>query len=154
MLRFSAIDEILIDLNALESAHSADTLRQLGNWPPGSIFDHLASAINGLFSGFDGFTFPLYLRLLTPLVKDRMLNTPFPSGFHLSKAGESKAWKRGVTFADGIALYRSQLARVARRHPESRHERRHPAFGRITPADWLLYQLRHAELHLSFLRPE
>jgi hypothetical protein len=29
-----------------------------------------------------------------------------------------------------------------------------PAFGRMTPAQWDLFHLRHAELHLSHIVPE
>jgi len=153
VLRLESIADIETDLEALTRAERAGTLRHLGNWPAGSIFEHLGRAVQCSFEGFDGFTFPLWLRIFAPLVKTRMLNAPFPTGFNLSKDSDKKAWKSGVGFDEGLTFYRSQLARV---WPDGKAStamlHRHPSFGKMTPDDWVKYQLRHAELHLGFLK--
>jgi len=154
LLRFASVAEILADLDRLEAAERLGTLRALGNWPPGSIFDHLGRAAVCSFDGFDGFTFPFWLRACAPLVKRRMLNRSFPIGFKLSKDGESKAWRPDVAFDQGLAFYREQLARIEPAgSPSPGLTQRHPSFGFMMPRDWVLYHLRHAELHLGFLKP-
>ncbi len=157
-LRFNSVADILADLNTLESAHNRGTLTKLGNWPPGTLFEHLAHAVVCSFDGFNGFTFPLWLRIFAPLVKTRMLTTSFPAGYRLNKSSETNAWKSGISFEEGIELYRDQLGRLmvgsgaaATANPALTPP--HPSFGRLTPNEWILYHLRHGELHLSFLKP-
>ncbi len=145
---------MLADLALLEAANNAGSLRQLGNWPPGPLFEHLGRAIECSFIGFTGFTFPLYLRVFAPLVKNIMLTRPFPTGFKLSKVSESKAWNTRAEFEPSLAFLRAQLARIAPADlPNPAMHQRHPSFGPLTPAEWVLYHLRHCELHLSFLSP-
>lgn len=155
LLRFNSIAEIHADLVTIESARFAGTLRHVGHWPAGPLLEHLGHAAACSFDGFDGFTFPLWLRMFAPLVKTWMLRRPFPTGFKLNKSSESKAWKPGIGFQEGLAYYRTQLARVETSPgvPNPAMTQRHPSFGLMTPAEWVLYQLRHAELHLGFLRP-
>ena len=157
-LRFNTIADVRADLDILESAHNRGSLIHLGNWPPGALFEHLALGIEGSFIGFGDFRVRWLLRIFAPWVKDRVLSTSLSPGNRLPEKSERMAWNENVTFESGINRYREQLARLesgkpGRALPNPALIQRHPAFGTLTPPEWVLFHLRHAELHLSFLKP-
>ncbi len=82
-LDYKSLDEILADAGRLSSG----PVKLLGNWSPGQIFRHLATAFNGSIDGFT-MTFPWYFRLMAKLFKNKLLNGPMPAGFKLPSDGE------------------------------------------------------------------
>jgi hypothetical protein len=91
------------------------------------------------------------LGMLGKLLKRRILSRPFEPGFNLNAEAQKVAWNEAATFDDGVGILRSQIVRAgaAGAAPSAPH----PFFGPLTPAQWHVYYLRHAELHLSFLQP-
>jgi hypothetical protein len=150
LVAYASLADFSTDLDKLEAAHRAGTLRVLGNHAPGPNFAHLAASMQRSFDGFP-VTIPRWLRLLGRLMKNRILSRPFQPGFNLSKAAESSAWNDRVSFDEGLAALRAQIARAAK--PDARPSAPHPFFGPMTTPQWQTYHLRHAELHMSFLQP-
>ena len=148
MVALSSLADLGKDLDRLETAHRAATLRTLGNHPPGAIFLHLADAMRYSFDGFPSRA-PVLLGVLGRLVKRRVLSQPFQPGFKLGAKTESNVWQDATTFEDGLAALRAQITRASA--PTAAPRQPHPFFGPMTSADWHTYYLRHAELHLSFL---
>jgi hypothetical protein len=150
LVSYASLADLTKDLDKLEAAHRAGTLRRLGNHDAGANFAHLAMGMKGSFDGYPT-SAPPWLRLLGRLMKKRVLGRPFQPGFNLRKDTESLAWDDSVSFEEGLRRLREQIARAGAK--DARPTKPHPFFGEMTSADWQVYYLRHAELHLSFLQP-
>lgn len=141
---FSSLDEVLAECRAL----AAQPTRQLGNWSLGQICQHLGTAMELCTSAERLFPVPLYLRVLGPLLRRRVLARGLPRGFQLPPGGE-RLIPPPVSVEDGLATLEAgieALDRSPRRVP-------HPVFGTLTPEQWIQFHLRHAEMHLSFIVP-
>ena len=59
--------------------------------------------------------------------------------------------EESIGFDEGMSMLREQIARV-----EGGERFTHPSglFGELTHDEWTGIQLRHLQLHLSFLHPE
>jgi hypothetical protein len=142
-LRFSSFDELLAEASRL----SAMPTRQLGNWSLGQICEHLAK---GMDMAVDGppFTMPIYVRLVGPFLKKRILTRRMSSGFTLPKSA-SALLPAPIGTAEGLA----RLEESVRRLRQTTDRKPHGIFGRLTVAEWDQLQFRHAEMHLSFIEP-
>ncbi len=147
---YATLDDISRDLDKIEAAHKAGTLKKLGNHEAGPICHHLGLAMQRSFDGFP-IRVNALLGMLGKLLKKRELSKPFQPGFRLSAKAETVAWSDATTAEDGFRLLREQIARA--KAPGASPNGAHPFFGPMTPAEWQVYYLRHAELHLSFLQP-
>lgn len=150
LVAFASLDDIAADLDQIETSHRAGSLKRLGNHEPGPICQHLAMAMQRSFDGFPIRVNPL-LRVLGRALKKRELSRPFQPGFRLNAKAESFAWDVATTFEIGITNLRAQIVRA--KAPGAAPNGAHPFFGPMSPAEWQIYYLRHAELHLSFLQP-
>lgn len=153
MVVFASLDDVERDLGVLETAHRVGRLRRLGNREPGAIFQHLAVSIRGSFDGMPELNGAalLWLRLVGPFVKSRVLAQPLRPGVRMASRAEQALWEDDVNFEAALAALRQQIDRL--RSSPSGPEAKHPIFGRLTSAEWRAFHLRHAELHLSFLDP-
>lgn len=152
MLALASLADLNAELDRLEAAHRAGKLRRTGNHEPGAIFAHLAMATKASFDGFPTQA-GLPLRILGRLLKRRLLARPFKPGLKLSSKNEALAWDTSVTFDDGLARLRAEMTRLtAAQSAGPKPQMPHPFFGDMSPDDWFVYHLRHAELHLSFLQ--
>lgn len=150
LVAFSSLGDVTKDLDRLEAAHRAGTLKKLGNHEPGAIFLHLADAMRCSFDGFPARS-PLAMRLLCRLIKRRVLSQPFKPGLKLGAKTDQRVWNDSTSFDDGLAALRTQIARAS--SPGDTPSQPHPFFEFMTREEWNTYYLRHAELHLSFLQP-
>lgn len=144
VLRFESLDDILADAERMASSPHVT----VGNWSLGQILDHLARGSDALFDGF-GFQAPWLARaLLAPLVKKRVLNRSMPAGFRLPARGRAALVSESpVEIQEGLA----QLQKSLRRFDAESPDQPHPFLGRLTRDEAIRLQLRHAELHLSFV---
>jgi hypothetical protein len=92
--------------------------------------------------------FPWLLRTLGPYIKRFVISRPFAAGF--------KAPKGGGLIADPqqAAVGVRALEQAIERFRAATQYRNHPVFGPMTPDEWRRFQMRHCDLHLSFLVPE
>jgi hypothetical protein len=128
---------------------AAGRYETVGNWTFGQILCHLADAINASLDGFP-FRTPWFVRLLVgPLFKKSILSKPLKPGFKLPKSAEPYLPPPDVSTADGLGKLLAAIARLEHETPEAEH----PFFGRLTPEEWTKLHLKHAELHMSFVRP-
>ncbi len=149
LVAYSSLADLWQDLDKIEKAHKAGTLRRMGNHEAGPNFAHLAMGMKGSFEGYPTRA-PWMLRVVGGVMKKRILSKPFEPGFNLSKDAESKAWDDSVSFEGGLAMLREQVTRAGKAGAAPGMP--HPFFGAMTAAEWQVYYLRHAELHLSFLQ--
>lgn len=145
-LRYDSYDELLADAERL----AAGEIEQIGNWSPGQIFDHLGRSLDASIDG-GAPKAPLMIRLVAGLFfRKKFIYESIPSGFEIPQKS-AKVFKpeEGVGTEEGLAHLR---AAVERCKAESKRAP-HPVFGTITQAEWDSFSLRHAEMHMSFLKP-
>ncbi len=145
-LRFNSLDEMLAEAENL----AASDVKMLGNWTLAQIFEHLAAALN---SSIDGSSFrpPLFVRLVVGLfMKKKFINRGLPSGFTIPKEAEAQFLPKDDIATDAaLADMRSAVERLKSTDQRSCN----PVFGQLTRDESDQFQLRHAEMHLSFVVP-
>jgi len=142
-LHFTSYEEMLNDVHALASRPT----RVLGNWSLGQICMHLAAGIN---AGVDGAPFQpaWYFRLIGPLIKGWVISRPMSPGFKLpSNAGAFLP--APVSTTEGVAALEQAIARFR----NTTDLKPHAVFGPMSREQWDLLQMRHGEMHLSFVLP-
>ncbi len=138
-VHYASLDELLVDAERC----AKENVRALGNWSPGQIFEHLARSMDGAIDGFD-FSMPAPVRwLMSLLMKKRFLNKTLPAGFKSTADFIPEETSNEAGFAalkKSIERQKSETSRVM-----------HPGFGTLSNEEWDAFNLRHAEMHMSFL---
>ena len=143
-VNYASLDEVLADAERLSSG----PVKTLGNWTPGQIYKHLATAFNGSIDGLPD-SFPWYIRLVGRLFKKRIMAGSMPPGLKLP-ADFAKVVLPAPTADDvGLAELRAAVQRLKREPCRARH----PVFGDVTKEEWDRIHLMHSNLHMSFLAP-
>jgi hypothetical protein len=124
-------------------------LRYLGNWTLGQILGHLATWVGFAYDGVP-VTPPLIVRWIMKPMKKRFLYKAMPPGVHIPKAPGGTFGTDPLPLNEGLARLRRAYERLKTSPPD----RLHPIFGKMTGNEWINGQLRHAELHLSFVRSD
>ncbi len=145
-LRFESHEEVLADVRTLASGPT----RHLGHWTLPYICQHLATAIESSIDGEKGFALPLSTRIVARLFRNRILNTRLPTGVKLPPDAEAVLYREPESLEEAVG----NLQRACARLQSTSQRQAHPAFGRMTAAQWDLFHLRHAELHLGHIVPE
>jgi hypothetical protein len=143
VLRFESVDEILREAERLAAAPRT---RQLGNWTPGQVFEHLARAMDMSIDGARTRP-PWFVRLVGPLMK-RMVLKKMSAGFTLPPQAEAELVAgASITTQQGLASLRRAV------HRQKTISTRVPSvvFGKFTNEQWEQLHCRHAEMHLSFI---
>jgi hypothetical protein len=151
-LSFASLAEIGAELDRIEAAHRAGTVRALGNWTPGMIFDHLASTFRMSLDGFPANAKPPALLKWGAQVffkKKAVTGQPPPQGIPFPKGVDGFAPRDGVSFDAGLADLRRQLARAM--SGRERMDKPSPIFGTMTHENWTGIHRGHCALHLGFL---
>ena len=149
VLRFNSLDEVLADVENLAAAERQGRLRYAGNWKLGQILGHLATWVGFAYDGVPVKP-PLVVRWIMKPMKRRFLYKAMPAGVHIPKATGGTFGTEPLSLDEGLERLRSAYARLKSSPPD----RPHPIFGTMTPDEWINGQLRHAELHLSFVRAD
>ncbi len=143
-VHYDSYDEALADAERL----AAIPVRTLGNWSYGQILRHLAKTVNMTIDG-TSLKAPAPIRLLARLfLKKRMLTRTLSPGFRLPKRARSLLPEE-TSVAEGLELFR---AAVQRTRTESQRAPS-PLLGKLTPEEADQFQLRHIEMHMSFVVP-
>lgn len=145
-LRFRSLDEVLADAERL-AASPHTTVG--GNWPLSQLFTHLTAFINGSIDGV-AIDAPWFIRLVGRLLKGYILKNKMRSGFRLPKEAESRFFPPAASLSEAL----DGLRRAVHRAQQEKMTASHPVLGKLTHAEWTELHLRHAELHLSFARPD
>jgi hypothetical protein len=147
-LRYADYDAFLTDAEA--TAADSANVKNLGNWSIGQVFQHLAKSLLTSVEGAD-FKAPLPIRVIAKLFfKKKFIYKALPAGFPIPDHAAKIFLPADQVAADsGIAELRSAIERV--KSDKTRAE--HGLFGKLTNEEWDNFNLRHAELHMSFLVP-
>lgn len=151
-LKFQSLGEVLADLDAIEASIQAGTLAMSGNWSPGEVCDHLRKFFEFAIDGFPSKA-PAPVRLIARMMLKRRATAsdePFPAGFKLPKSASALLPTPGIGDLEGLNALREQIDRVQK---GERMTQPSPLIGPLTHDDWMVMQLKHFSLHLSFLHP-
>ncbi len=143
-VRYSTLSEVVQDAEHLLSNHHT-----VGKWSFGQICQHLAKTMNASIDGF-GFMAPWWSRwLIAPLVKNSILTKPMKPGFKLPKAAAALLPDNSTTADDGLRQLKAAVERRSHETPTAPH----PFLGKLASEEVIQAQLRHCELHMSFIVP-
>ena len=147
-LHFSTIDDALAEANRLAEAEREGRLTKSGNWTPGQALGHLATWANFAFDGYpDVIRPPLPIRAILRLLKNRVLGKGMMAGVKMRGVPGGTVGTEVLPPDEGLARYRAAMERLRTDAPTNVN----PVFGPLTHEQWIQLNLRHAELHLSFL---
>lgn len=140
-VRYESLSDLLKDAEELAKMN----VRTLGNWSFGQILKHVAMALDSSIDG-SGFMLPAPVRwLMNLLMKRRFLTKPIPAGFK----SPDQFIPDAISVEDGLVALRAAIDR--QNHEIQRAP--HPGFGRISNQEWNEFNLRHSEMHMSFVVP-
>lgn len=143
-VQYASFDEVLADAERVVRARAATT----GKWSLDQILGHLAIAMEKSIDGFPG-ELPWFVRLPARcFLKPWILKRGMKAGFKLP--AEAENWAIPPVGDANLAL--EQLRRAIGRLRGEKTRSPHPMFGSMTAAEWDRLHLRHAELHMSFVR--
>lgn len=148
-LRFESIREIEDEIDRIVAAEAAGTLRTTGNWTAGQTFGHLAAWIDYAYEGFP-FNMPWIARFIIRRFLKKILDSEMRPGFRIAKNDDGTYGVERLSTNEGVRRYRRALQRLKSDEPAPHPS---PAFGKLTDEQRRKLNLRHAELHLSFLHP-
>ena len=148
-LRFGTLDDLLADIDRIVAADKAGTLRRTGNWTAGQVMGHLATWINYAYEGYP-FRPPWFIRVILRMKKNKYLRDGMPAGVHIPRVPNGTYATDTMTTDIGADRLRRALKRLLTGEP-AKYES--PAFGKMTLEERVALNCRHAELHMSFLRP-
>jgi len=148
-----SIQELAAELDTIEAAHQAGTLTTAGGWTVGQNLEHCAKFIGFSLDGFGpDMKLPLLFRILGKLVFKRMAKNPngqMKPGIKLPESENPLLPADEVSFEDGMALMKSQVARI-----ESGEQMLHdsPLLGSMTNELWTLVHLNHCRMHFGYFK--
>jgi hypothetical protein len=144
-LHFDTMDDMQREAERLAGGEVA----MLGNWSLPQIFTHLAAGLNSTIDG-SSFKAPLYMRLLAPLMKKKFINEGIPPGFTIPPAAQAQ-FLPPDNIETNAAL--EDLRAAIQRLKSADAFAKHPLLGKLSKDEIVQFQLRHAEMHLSFAIP-
>ena len=157
-LRFESMADLEAEVERPATATAG--VQCLGNWSLGQIFSHLARVML-IAVGDTPIRPPLISRVIAfcirPLLKRWLLESGMPAGnphkgipvVGRSKEASSQVADASITTEEGLA----ELQAAINRYNSTEDLCPHPLFG-SSRRDWDRFNLRHAELHLSFVVPK
>lgn len=141
-VHYDSLNDLLADAERMSNSN----VHTIGNWSLGQILKHLAMSLDSSIDG-TGFRLPAPMRLvMRVLMKHKFLNVALPPGFKTT----AKFTPGETTTEAGLSALQTAIER--QRHESSRID--HPAFGKLTNQEWENFNLRHAEMHMSFVIPD
>lgn len=149
-LRFNSIDDILADIDRIVAAGKAGKLRCTGNWTAGQAMGHVAAWINYPYDGFPMGRPPFFIRFILRFLKKKYLRGGMPAGVKIPKVEHGTFATEPLSTEEGAARLGKALARM-KSNEEAKYDS--PAWGKMPYEERVAINLRHAELHLSFLHP-
>lgn len=144
-VHYASFAELLADAERL----AAGDVQMLGNWSLGQIFRHLAKAIHSSIDGAE-FRAPWVLRwFATRFLKRRFLERGIPPGFQIPSRNKPQFHPEDADAQTGLAELRDAIHRVTTESKRGENA----ILNRLTKDESDRFQLRHAELHMSFAVP-
>lgn len=143
-VRYENFNELLDEAERLATMRTTE----LGNWSKGQIYQHLAFALTAMLDGAP-FSLPAPVRwVLGWIMKRRLLTQTLRPGFKLPRSA-AQLLPGEVSTEAGLALLRAAVERVLATDQRAVNA----VLGHLSKAESDQFQLRHCEMHMSFIIP-
>jgi hypothetical protein len=145
-LRFESLDDVLAEAERLASGE----VKLLGNWSLAQILQHLAKGLNSTIDG-TSLKIPLFMKLAGRLfMKKKFIYGEIPAGIEIPKEAQAQFLPPGnIEPEAALSELRAAIERV--KSADARAD--HPIFGKMSLEESDQFQMRHAEMHFSFVLP-
>ncbi len=143
-LRFQTLDDLAREARAIAADPDA---RCRGTWTPAQNLWHVGRVVLASVEGFPAGP-PLLLKLIGPLLKNRVTTRPFNPGIKLpSKMAEHFVAPADTTMEQALEMVESSVTRQQSEGfiPAS------PLFGKLSAKQWEQLHCRHAEMHFGLI---
>lgn len=147
-LRFSSLADLRAEVDRIAASERAGTLRRAGNWTAGQTIGHLATWMSFCWTPCP-LKPPWFVRLIVGRMKNRYLNVGMRPGVRIPRVEGGTVGTKPMKLDEAVADYKAAIDRLERENPACPS----PLFGMLTRDEATRLNLRHAELHLSFLHP-
>ncbi len=142
-LRFNSIAEAIADAESVVST----PCHPVGNWTTGQVLDHLARTVRVMFEG-PHIPAPWFVRtVIAPFMKRNFISGTISPGFQFTPQMAAFRPDENAEPKSALDEFRKQFSRLQREAPTAPN----PFLGELTHQEWIGTNLRHCELHLSFL---
>lgn len=148
-LSFTSVDEVLAEADRLVAAERGGRLVRLGNWTLGQTLGHLAAWAGFCFDGYP-INPPRVIGWILRLRRKQFIHGTMPAGVRIPRVSGGTVGTEALSTEEGHQRFRRAFERLKDNRPPDRH----PFLGRMSHEDWIALNLRHAELHLSFMLPQ
>ena len=137
-VRYKSMDDLLEDARCCV----ADGSTTIGNWSISQIYQHLTDVLHAGIDGFPPSGFWLFRLIARMFFKNKMLTDGLEPGFKNPRLKPAD-----IPIADALAQFVTAIERF-QANPERAP---HPWWGAFTSEEAVQFQLRHSELHMSFI---
>jgi hypothetical protein len=150
VLRFESIDEVLADVDKILAADRAGTLKAIGNWRPGQVLAHLAAWIEYGYVGYPVKRPPWFIRFILKRMLPGMLKKGMSPGVKIPGVAGGTTGQDDQPTEQAAERLKTAWLRL-KNGEQCTYDS--PGFGAMSHEDRIRLNLRHAELHQSFLLP-
>ena len=147
-LHFDNLNQLMSELDRIEQADQASRIKLVGNWTLGQILSHIAAWIEYGYVGYPVKPPPFFIRWILKFMLGKYLKSGMPTGIKIPGTKEGTFGQDDVPVAQALERLRINIERLKAREPAKFDS---PAFGPMSHDDRIALNLRHAELHLSFV---
>lgn len=147
-LTFEKIKDVIEDVNRIGDADAQGTLQVSGQWTAGEILSHLSAWIEYGYQGYPIESPPWIVRQMLKLMLRSMLKNGMKPGTRIPGVQDGTVGQTKMPTAEACQRYLVALNRLA---SSEKVVYPSPAFGEMDHSKRVSLNLRHAELHLSFL---
>ena len=150
-LRLETIAQLLQEIDRIVEADKAGKIQTLGTWTPGQILGHVSAWIEYGYKGYPMKPVPWFIRLILRRQLKKYLKQGMPAGVRIPRVAEGTYGIEPLPTEQAAKRLRLAIGKLQQREPAMFDS---PAFGPLSDDDRIQLNLRHAELHLSFVRLE
>lgn len=147
-VRFESLADVLVEIDRIQAADQNGTLHTTGNWTPGQNLSHIAAWIEYGYEGYPVPAPPWPIRWLLRIMLSRILSRGMSSGLRIRGLTEGTVGQDDMPLQAAAERLRTACLRL---QCDTACPFDSPAFGPMSHEDRIRLNLRHAELHLSYL---
>ncbi|HVT82169.1 MAG TPA: DUF1569 domain-containing protein [Phycisphaerae bacterium] len=146
-IRFETTDQAIAEAERIAKLAADGKIEYLGNWDASQILNHVAAWAEYAYAP-NPVRAPWFVRLLVRPLKNKFLNQGLPAGRLIPRVPGGTTHIEKVQLDEALARFQKSFARLKVDPPTEPS----PVFGRMTQEEAIKLNLRHAELHMSFVK--
>ncbi len=147
VVRFETVDQAIAEAERIARMAGEGKIEYLGNWDASQILNHVAAWAEYAYVP-NPVRAPWFVRLLVRPLKGKFLNKGLPAGRWIPRIPGGTTNIEKVPVEQALARFQKAFARLKSEPPTQAS----PVFGRMTQEEAIKLNLRHAELHMGFVK--